>query len=130
MVLDFKKNIFSLSSKQACSSVYFYCKVGQDLFTKVMIVAECRCCKDIILASCIQTLRSINYFNLSLGELTRTAVSVFTGEGDWHSCVFRYPTAFLTRLDKPVLKQELTYHSFQWGASNGHQLQISLTVIL
>lgn len=89
MVLDFKKNIFSRSSKQDCSSVYFYCKVGQDFFTKVMIFAECRCCKDIILASCIQTLRSMNYFNLSLGEITRTAVSVFTGEGDQHSSVQR-----------------------------------------
>lgn len=72
----------------------------------------------------------MNYFNLSLGEITRTAVSVFTGEGDWHSSVFRDPTAFLTGLDKPVLKQKLTYHSFQCGALNGHQLQISLTVIL
>lgn len=76
------KKYFFLSSKQLCSSVYFYCKVGQDSFTEVMIAAKYRCWKDIILASFIQTLRSMSYFNFSVGEITRAAVSGFIGEGD------------------------------------------------
>lgn len=50
----------------------------------------------------------MSYFNLSVGEITRAAVSGFIGEGDWHSFVFSCLTAFPTGLDKPVLKQELT----------------------
>lgn len=47
-----------------------------------MIVAEYRYWKEIILASCIQTLRSMNYFNLAIGEITRAVVSEFIGEGE------------------------------------------------
>lgn len=63
-----------------------------------MIAAEYTCWKDIILASCVQTLRSMNYVYFSVGEITRAAVSGFIGESDWHSFMFSCLTAFLTRL--------------------------------